>query len=194
MVAYPQEKKTPFAQLLRRYRIRAGMTQRSLAEKIENHISRPGGLTEKGIQALENGIRKIPHRDTVEKLAEALGLTDDERAEFRREADKLRVKRKASDEHDLTETLPSPTGDASQYLPRPSPADAIAPEAVEQAADESSFPPLPEHFVGREIIQCGGQETHGGTGQHCNVGHPGRRRLLQYLRAISALAERVDHA
>jgi tetratricopeptide (TPR) repeat protein/transcriptional regulator with XRE-family HTH domain len=150
MVAYPQEKKTPFAQLLRRYRIRAGMTQRSLAEKIENHISRPGGLTEKGIQALENGIRKIPHRDTVEKLAEALGLTDDERAEFRREADKLRVKRKASDEHDLTETLPSPTGDASQYLPRPSPSDAIAPEVVEQAADESSFPPLPEHFVGRE--------------------------------------------
>jgi tetratricopeptide (TPR) repeat protein len=79
-------------------------------------------------------------------LARALELTDDQRAEFQRVAEKQRVRKKPLDDDDF----PPVGGDASQYLPRPSPADAIAPEAVEQAADESSFPPLPEHFVGRE--------------------------------------------
>ncbi|HEX5547246.1 MAG TPA: NB-ARC domain-containing protein, partial [Ktedonobacterales bacterium] len=148
MAARPQENKTPFAQLLRHYRIRAGLTLDMLAENITDGISRPGGLTAKAIQALESGTRRTPRRDTVEKLADALALTDDERTRFRREADKLRVKRNKS--NDTPDVLLTPAGDASQYLPRPSPADAIAPEAVEQAVDESSFPPLPEHFVGRE--------------------------------------------
>jgi tetratricopeptide (TPR) repeat protein/transcriptional regulator with XRE-family HTH domain len=60
--------------LLRRYRIRAGLTQAALAEK--------AGLSEQAISVLERGTRSRPRIDTVRALTAVLGLSTDEAAEF----------------------------------------------------------------------------------------------------------------
>jgi len=64
----------PFAELLRRYRRAAGLTQEELAERT--------GLGVRSISDLERGVSRSPHKDTVALLAEALQLTSDERAAF----------------------------------------------------------------------------------------------------------------
>ena len=61
----------PFGALLRQLREGAGLTQEELASK--------AGLTAKAISVLERGQRKRPYPHTVRALADALGLTDDER-------------------------------------------------------------------------------------------------------------------
>jgi predicted ATPase/DNA-binding XRE family transcriptional regulator len=63
-----------FAEQLRHYRERAGLTQEELAAK--------AGLTAKAISALERAERRSPYPQTVRALADALGLTDVERAEL----------------------------------------------------------------------------------------------------------------
>jgi predicted ATPase/transcriptional regulator with XRE-family HTH domain len=63
-----------FADLLRRYRSAAGLTQEELAERA--HLSR------KAISALERGDRLTPRRDTVALLTGALGLSDEEHAQL----------------------------------------------------------------------------------------------------------------
>ncbi|SEP75568.1 Tetratricopeptide repeat-containing protein [Lentzea xinjiangensis] len=60
--------------LLRHHRITAGLTQEALAEK--------AGLSGQAVGALERGDRRHPHRETVLRLADALGLGADERAEL----------------------------------------------------------------------------------------------------------------
>ena len=60
-----------FADLLRHHRNAAGLTQEELAER--------AGLSPRGILYLERGGRQ-PYRDTVRRLAEALLLTEEERA------------------------------------------------------------------------------------------------------------------
>src|SRR6185437_15980201 len=57
-----------FAALLRRFRRATGMTQAELAER--------AGLSPEAISALERGVNRTPRRETVELLAEALGLED----------------------------------------------------------------------------------------------------------------------
>src|SRR5919199_812645 len=64
----------PFAELLRRYRSAAGVTQEELAER--------AGITAKAVGALERGERRQPWPDTVRRLATALGLSEDARAAF----------------------------------------------------------------------------------------------------------------
>ncbi|HEV2238018.1 MAG TPA: helix-turn-helix domain-containing protein, partial [Ktedonobacterales bacterium] len=64
----------PFGELLRHYRHAAGLTQSELAER--------AGLSWRGINDLERGVRRQPRRDTSARLAEALGLADAERAAF----------------------------------------------------------------------------------------------------------------
>jgi predicted ATPase/DNA-binding XRE family transcriptional regulator len=61
-----------FGDLLKRYRVAAGLTQEELAER--------AGLSAKGISDLERGARTNPRRDTVALLADALGLADRDRA------------------------------------------------------------------------------------------------------------------
>lgn len=61
-----------FADLLRRYRLAAGLTQEELAEQ--------AGVSARAVSALENGERRAPHKDTVAFLAKALGLTPAEHA------------------------------------------------------------------------------------------------------------------
>jgi predicted ATPase/DNA-binding XRE family transcriptional regulator len=63
-----------FGDRLRRYRDAAGLTQDELAEY--------AGLTAKGISALERGERRRPYPNTVRSIADALGLSAKERAEF----------------------------------------------------------------------------------------------------------------
>ena len=57
-----------FAQLLRRYRLAAGLTQAELAER--------AGLSVYSISNLERGVGHVPRPATVRLLAEALGLDD----------------------------------------------------------------------------------------------------------------------
>ena len=68
----PERGATPFGARLRRLREAAGLTQEQLASK--------AGLTPKAISVLERGERKRPYPHTVRALADALGLSDGERA------------------------------------------------------------------------------------------------------------------
>src|SRR5579884_479746 len=70
-----------FGDLLRRYRTAAGLTQEALAERAH--------LSTRGISDLERGVRRLPRLDTVQLLAEALGLGAAERAAFAAAARRL---------------------------------------------------------------------------------------------------------
>lgn len=63
-----------FGSLLRRSRRAAELTQEALAEQ--------AGLSVRGIQDLERGISQTPRSATVERLADGLGLTGEDRAQF----------------------------------------------------------------------------------------------------------------
>lgn len=63
-----------FGTLLRMYRDARALTQEELAER--------AGLTPQAIGLLERGERRRPHRYTVRKIADALGLSAEERARF----------------------------------------------------------------------------------------------------------------
>ncbi|MEV6643896.1 helix-turn-helix domain-containing protein [Amycolatopsis sp. NPDC051371] len=63
-----------FGARLRRLRRAAELTQEALAEK--------SGLSGQAVGALERGDRRYPHRETLDRLADALGLTGDDRADF----------------------------------------------------------------------------------------------------------------
>jgi len=66
-----------FGELVRRYRHAAGMTQAALAER--------AGISLRAVQDLERSVGQ-PQRETTRRLAEALALTDERRAEFDRAA------------------------------------------------------------------------------------------------------------
>jgi predicted ATPase/DNA-binding XRE family transcriptional regulator len=61
-----------FGELLRQYRLAAGLTQDELAERARVSV--------RAISDLERGVRRAPHKDTLHLLAEALGLSEDDRA------------------------------------------------------------------------------------------------------------------
>ena len=63
-----------FGEVLRHYRVAAGLTQAELAER--------AGLSERGVSDLERGLKHRPHKDTVRLLATALGLAGTTRAAF----------------------------------------------------------------------------------------------------------------
>jgi transcriptional regulator with XRE-family HTH domain len=65
---------TTFADLLRRHRQAAGLTQAELAEQ--------AGLSVDAISTLERGARLTPRKDTVALLADALALAPEQRAAF----------------------------------------------------------------------------------------------------------------
>src|SRR6185437_7678192 len=67
-----------FAALLRRFRRAAGLTQAELAER--------AGLSPEAISALERGVNRTPRRETVDLLAEALSLDEQDRARFEQSA------------------------------------------------------------------------------------------------------------
>src|SRR5262249_34584311 len=61
-----------FGELLQRLRAAAAFSQEELGER--------AGLSQRGISDLERGRRRAPHPATVRRLAEALGLTETDRA------------------------------------------------------------------------------------------------------------------
>ncbi|MBV9596540.1 MAG: tetratricopeptide repeat protein [Chloroflexi bacterium] len=60
-----------FGEVLRRYRVANGLTQEALAER--------AGLSARGVQDLERGVRHVPYVDTLRRLADALGLAETDR-------------------------------------------------------------------------------------------------------------------
>ena len=66
--------RTSFGERLRRLRVAAGLSQEALAER--------SGLSVQAIGALETGKRRRPYPHTVAALADALELTESERAEL----------------------------------------------------------------------------------------------------------------
>jgi class 3 adenylate cyclase len=65
---------TRFGERLRRARQACGLTQAELAERARVSV--------RGINDLERGVRQRPRKETVALLAQALGLSDDDRASF----------------------------------------------------------------------------------------------------------------
>ncbi len=63
-----------FGDLLRRYRLAAGLTQEELAERAQ--------VSPRAISDLERGLRSCPWRETIHLLAEALTLAPAERAQL----------------------------------------------------------------------------------------------------------------
>jgi DNA-binding XRE family transcriptional regulator len=74
--------RTPFAALLKRYRVAAGLSQEALAERAR--------LSTRGISDLERSRHRLPYWDTVARLAEALALDVAERAALEAAARRLR--------------------------------------------------------------------------------------------------------
>jgi tetratricopeptide (TPR) repeat protein/transcriptional regulator with XRE-family HTH domain len=94
-----------FGDLLRRHRVAAGLTQEELAEHAH--------LSPRAITALERGERSAPRRATVQLLAEALGVTDDEYAEL------LAVARRRSATAPKSGHAGAPVADSAQSVAVP---------------------------------------------------------------------------
>jgi non-specific serine/threonine protein kinase len=86
-----------FGDLLRRYRLTAGLTQEELAEKSQ--------ISPRAISDLERGQRTRPWRDTIQLLAQALHLTATNRARLEAAARGARAAPAASGER-----VPAPEG------------------------------------------------------------------------------------
>ena len=67
-----------FGDLLIKYRRRARITQKELGKKV--------GVDDSYISRLERGVYKPPSRDVVDKLIDALGISDKDKIEFLSEA------------------------------------------------------------------------------------------------------------
>ena len=74
-----------FAAVLRHYRTTAGMTQEELAEQAK--------LSVRSVSDLERGVRRIPHKETLALLIDALHLRDEDSARFREAARQSRLTR-----------------------------------------------------------------------------------------------------
>lgn len=73
---------SPLGDLLRTHRRAKGYSQEALAER--------AGLSPGAIQALEQGVRRAPYRDTVSGLADALELSAADRSQFEKAAARAR--------------------------------------------------------------------------------------------------------
>jgi predicted ATPase/DNA-binding CsgD family transcriptional regulator/DNA-binding XRE family transcriptional regulator len=72
----PEEPVSDFADVLRHERQAAGLSQEELAER--------SGLSARAISAIERGVNRAPRRSTLQMLADALALSDDERRRWER--------------------------------------------------------------------------------------------------------------
>ncbi len=121
----PAEDAAPaFGLLLREHRLEAGLTQEALAER--------AGLSRRGIQHLEADEAR-PYRDTVRRLAQALGLAPEARAAF--EAAARRRPRRRGEGRLPGVQRPELAGEAARA------ADAAA-TAADQAAHSAAASPL----------------------------------------------------
>lgn len=70
------------AALLKRFRMQAGLSQQMLADRAL--------ISAQAVSALERGSRKVPYRYTLDRIAEALALSDEDRAELEHSARRAR--------------------------------------------------------------------------------------------------------
>ena len=63
---------TPLGELLKRYRMAAGLTQEALAER--------ASLSTRAVSDLERGLRRAPRYDTLDLLTRAMNLEASQRA------------------------------------------------------------------------------------------------------------------
>ncbi len=110
------------ATLLKTYRVRAGLSQQMLAERAL--------ISVQAVSALERGYRKVPYRNTLERIADALGLPSEARAALELSARRARGSRIA--EHDITPPNNLPR-QLTSFLGRDEVIDEIA-QLVETAA------------------------------------------------------------
>jgi predicted ATPase/transcriptional regulator with XRE-family HTH domain len=96
-----------FSELLKRYRLAAGLTQEELAQR--------AGLSLRGVGDLERGTRRTPRKDTVKLLANALGLSPDEVADL--EASVHRQRAIASPSFSAIDRSPASTTDTTSSRP-----------------------------------------------------------------------------
>ena len=100
------EQQAAFGDELRHARRNAGLTQEELAER--------AGVSTRAISDLERGVHQAPHRDTLEMLADALGLSPRERREWNRSG----KRREAHVRRDFSNRIVNMQG-AGQSLPAP---------------------------------------------------------------------------
>ena len=104
------DERTPFRDILRRYRTAAGLTQETLAER--------ANLSVRGLSDLERGVRRLPRADTITLLADALKLDEAERDAFAAAATDAR--RQPAPWADLAPGLPAAARDTyPATLPAP---------------------------------------------------------------------------
>jgi len=90
-----------FGELLRRYRVAAGLSQEALAEA--------AGLSPRAISALERGERRAPQQETVRLLADALALAGEDRALLEQAVTRRRGPRGTPPSPDSPSTTPLPS-------------------------------------------------------------------------------------
>lgn len=101
----------PLANLLRRFRLSAGLSQEALAER--------AGLSARAISDLERGLRIAPRPETVRMLTDALELTDEQHAELLQAARPDLWQRQEAGEEDTGRDAPVAPRPRMRALPIP---------------------------------------------------------------------------
>jgi non-specific serine/threonine protein kinase len=96
--------------LLQRHRLAAGLSQAELAER--------AGLSQRGISDLERGLRQAAYPATLRRLAEALGLSEAERAALLAATRRPGPTQAGADTAEPTPTAPPATARPAHNLPR----------------------------------------------------------------------------
>jgi predicted ATPase/DNA-binding XRE family transcriptional regulator len=125
-----------FGTLLRQLRIAARLSQEALAES--------AGISAAAIGAYERGVRAAPHRDSVELLADALGLAGERLAEFKAAA------------------RPKPRAHRAFNLDPAAPARTLPPEMTTFVGRESEVAEILEILKDQRLITITGA---GGVGK-----------------------------
>src|SRR5580692_9557777 len=87
------------AELLKKFRVEAGLSQQTLADRAL--------ISVQAVSALERGYRKAPYRATLERIADALALSQEARQRLERSARPSRGPRQLVPAHNLPRQLTS---------------------------------------------------------------------------------------
>src|SRR5437899_3344104 len=98
-----------FGELLRRYRVAAGLSQEALAEQAR--------LSARAISDLERGTRRVPRYDTIRLLIAALRLSPQDRAALQAAVERRRGPRASPLAHGTPQSHPT-SAPRSQFVGR----------------------------------------------------------------------------
>jgi transcriptional regulator with XRE-family HTH domain/tetratricopeptide (TPR) repeat protein len=161
--APPESPQPPtFGELLRRFRLAAGVSQERLAER--------AGLSVQALSALENGRRQAPYRHTVTLLAQGLDLSAAETALLEASITRGRLPARAA----ISASLPIAQAPSADRLP----AQDGGAEPSRRVTQGPALSPLVGH--GRELALLGGHLAGEGPPLLLLAGEPGigKSRLL----------------